>query len=197
MNVPESSVEQSMVSGMSKFVVVISGILGVIAGIFAIATPFFAGIAFTKILGVILVVGSIVHLVREIIARRGIGSFLLGLIVSILYFVAGVFLISNLLVGLYLITLTLGMVFTVIGLLKIAVSLDVSGKQGWGWILVNGIITLILGLWILAALPKSMLWALGIVVGVDLIFYGASLITGTFSIGRQEIPPSMRLAGEH
>ena len=178
-------------TGTSRWFSVFLGIVAVVAGIFAISAPFISGLVFSDVIGVILIIGALVHLISSIARHVSAWSVVLGVIVSILYALVGMFLLTYPLRGLFTVTVVLGALFVLVGLYRIATSLEASGIPGWGWAFTGGILTLILGIWILAALPASMIWALGIVVGVDLIFFGLALLFG-YTVGGAVTAAGMR-----
>lgn len=152
------------------------GILAVLAGIFAIAYPLAAGTAATSVLGIVIIVAAIAHLVHTISAPKGAWSVVAGLIVSALFAAAGLYLLARPVVGLFFLTVYLGVLYVVMGLFGLAQSLEAVGRPGWGWWLVGSLITLVLGVYVLARLPTTLFWFLGILIGVELIFFGVHLI---------------------
>ncbi len=153
------------------------GVLAVLAGIFAIVYPLAGGVAVTTIFGIVLIVAAIAHLIHTISARKGAWSVVAGLIVSVLFAAAGLYLLARPLVGLAFLTVYLGILYVVMGLVGLAQSLEAFGRPGWGWWLVGSIVTLVLGIFVLAELPRTFIWFLGVLVGAELIFFGVHLIT--------------------
>lgn len=168
-----------MVRPWDWWVLLVLGVLAILAGIVAIVYPFVSALMVTKILGVILIVGAVVHLVRAAMEGRGAWSIILGLVVSLLYVAAGVYLLTSPLRGLFMVTVVIGTLLVVTGLVELAMALEAIGRRGWGWTLVGSLLAIGLGIWILAELPWSMLWALGLVVGVNLLFTGLRLIAAS------------------
>ncbi len=153
------------------------GILAVLAGVFAIIYPIAGGLAVTTIFGVVLIVAAIAHLVHTISAHEGAWSVVGGLIVSVLFAAAGLFLLARPGVGLFFLTVFLGVLYVIVGLFGLAQSLEAIARPGWGYWLIGSIIALVLGVWVLAALPSTYPWFLGLLVGVQLVFFGVRLIT--------------------
>jgi uncharacterized membrane protein HdeD (DUF308 family) len=161
------------------------GILAVLAGILAIVYPLAGGVAVTTLFGIVLIVAAIAHLIHTISARQGAWSVVAGLIVSVLFAAAGLFLLARPVVGLVFLTVYLGVLYVLMGLVGLAQSLEAVGRPGWGWWLVGSIVTLVLGIWVLAEFPRTFVWFLGILVGAELIFFGVHLITlGAIAHGR-------------
>jgi uncharacterized membrane protein HdeD (DUF308 family) len=155
-------------------VALLIGILMVLLGTFALVCTYTATMLTVLYLGVVLLVASGVQLAEGILGR-GVGNFFLHLLVAVLYFVAGVLVITHpggAVVGL---TLVIAAVLFVEGVLRIVVSLA-ERFHGWGWVLLNGVIALVLGVLIWRQWPESSLWVIGLFVGIDLLFNGWSLI---------------------
>jgi uncharacterized membrane protein HdeD (DUF308 family) len=150
------------------------GIVLVLLGTFAIVYTYMAAVVAVLYLGAVLLVGSGVQLVEGILGR-GVGNFFLHLLVAVLYFIAGVFVFHHpgrTVAGL---TLVIAAVLFVEGVLRIVVALT-ERTHGWGWVLLNGVISLALGIMIWRQWPESSLWVIGIFVGIDMLFNGWSLI---------------------
>ena len=153
------------------------GIILVVLGAAAILLPPLAGLAVTIFLGWLFLVGGVVGLVATMSARHapGFGWALLSAIVALL---AGAVLLWNPLQGLLTLTYVLIAYFIVDGVLMIIFAIahrrELSGR--WEWLMLNGVIDLVLAALILMGLPGSSAWALGLLVGIDLVFGGCSLI---------------------
>ena len=158
-------------------VALLLGIVLALLGIFTITcatTTALVTLVTVYFLGAVLLVSSGVQLVEGILGR-GVGNFFLHLLVAVLYFVAGVLVISNPARTVVALTLVIAAVLFVEGVLRIVVSLA-ERFHGWGWVLLNGVISLALGAMIWRQWPESSLWVIGLFVGIDLLFNGWSLI---------------------
>jgi uncharacterized membrane protein HdeD (DUF308 family) len=151
------------------------GILMIVLGVFAIATPKPATLAVQFALGWILVVGGIAEGIHAFMAQ-GWRGFLLELFSAILYLVVGVLLLVNPVGGALALTIVLAVFLVVEGIFKILMALRVRDHRGWGWLLASGILSVILGLMIWAEWPASGLWVIGLLVGIQLLFTGWSLV---------------------
>jgi uncharacterized membrane protein HdeD (DUF308 family) len=80
------------------------------------------------------------------------------------------------LAGVITLTMFLAAYFVAAGILKAIHALQHRGTSGWGWALVSGLISIALGILIWSGFPGTALWALGVIIGIDLIFYGWALI---------------------
>jgi len=153
------------------------GIILVLLGMAAILLPPVAGLAVTIFVGWLFLIGGVVGVIVTLRARNmpGFGWSLLSAIVALL---AGGVLLWNPLQGLLTLTYVLIAYFIVDGVLMIAYAIahrrELSGR--WEWLMVNGVIDLVLAALILMGLPGSSAWALGLLVGIDLVFGGCSLI---------------------
>jgi uncharacterized membrane protein HdeD (DUF308 family) len=153
------------------------GIALVVLGILALLAPTVASIAATVFFGWILLLSGIVGLIATLRARAapGFGWSLLSALVGI---VAGVLLLGWPLSG----TLSLTAVLIAFLLLEGGVSIMYalehrSAPSGrWGWMLASGILDVILGLLLFVGLPGTALWALGLLVGLNMLFGGWALI---------------------
>jgi uncharacterized membrane protein HdeD (DUF308 family) len=148
-----------------------------VLGAAAIVVPPLAGIAATIILGWLFLIGGIAGLVSTFGARQAPG-FAWSLLSALVAVIAGGVLLWNPLAGLVTLTYVLIAYFIVDGILIIILAVThrraLSGR--WEWMLINGIIDLVLAAVIISGLPGSVVWALGLLVGIDLVFGGASLI---------------------
>jgi uncharacterized membrane protein HdeD (DUF308 family) len=158
-------------------VALLLGIVLVVLGMFSIAcTTTTAWVTFVTVyfLGVVLLVASGVQLAEGILGR-GVGNFFLHLLVAVLYFIAGLLVIEHPGRSVAGLTLLIAAVLIVEGILRIVVSLA-ERSHGWVWVLLNGVISLVLGVMIWRQWPESSLWVIGLFVGIDLLFNGWSLI---------------------
>jgi uncharacterized membrane protein HdeD (DUF308 family) len=152
-----------------KFLLI--GILLTILGIIAIGAAALTTFLSVIFLGTVLVIAGIFLLMDSFTFWRSKNGFLVHFLVSLLYFLAGVMLIANPIVGSVSITLLLGIVYVIAGIFRISFSSGVQSPH-WGWTWFNGIITLLIGLLILTSWPASSLFVIGLFVGIDLVFIG-------------------------
>ena len=155
----------------------IEGIVLVILGCLAVAVPPIASLAVEIVIGWIFLVSGLVGLFTTYM-MRGLPGFWWSLLSAILAILAGIVLLAWPLTGILSLTLVLIVFFVIEGVASIMYALDHrSGLTGrWGWMLASGIIDLILAAIIVAGLPGSAAWAIGIIVGVNMLLGGVSLI---------------------
>jgi len=153
----------------------ITGVVLMILGIAAIVSPAVAGVWVVYLVGALLVIGGLLHVwqgVRSEGATRKLSMMVMGVIVTI----AGLAILLNAEISLTVLTLILAVFFVVEGVGKMFTSLSYRPARGWPAVLLSGFISLALGGMIWYQWPFSGLWAVGILVGVDLLVSGAALV---------------------
>ncbi|MBD3296540.1 MAG: HdeD family acid-resistance protein [Candidatus Omnitrophica bacterium] len=151
------------------------GILLLILGVAAIVLPVVAAVAVEVLFGWILILSgivTIVHSFRALSTGRCILRFLIGLI----YLAIGTTFLVYPLTGVLTLSLFLAILFIVDGVFKTAVALQLRPLSGWGWMLASGIVALMLAGIIFSGFPGEVAWMLGLIVGINLIFSGWSMI---------------------
>jgi uncharacterized membrane protein HdeD (DUF308 family) len=155
----------------------IEGIVLVVLGLLAIIIPPLGTIGFTLVVGWLFLISGIVGLVTTFWVRHAPG-FWWSLLSAVLAVAAGIVLLANPFTGAFTLTLLLIVFFIIEGVLSIMYALEhkkeLSGK--WGWMLISGIIDLILAAIIWAGLPGTAAWALGLLVGINMLFGGSAMI---------------------
>ena len=153
------------------------GIVLVILGILAVLAPVVASLAATVFFGWILLLSGIMGLVTTFRARHAPG-FWWSLVSALLGIVAGGLLLVWPLQGTLSLTAVLIAFLLIEGGVSIMYALEhrtgLSGR--WGWMLASGILDLVLGVLLLLGLPGTALWALGLLLGLNLLFGGWALI---------------------
>jgi len=140
-------------------------------GILAMLVPSVSGLAVAILLGWLLVLGGAVHLAYSWHSRHG-GGFVLGVLLSIVYVVAGSYVLAHPLVGLKSLTIVVAACFFVGSILEIVLSFRLRPLHGSGWLLFDGVITFFLAILIWRTWPTSTLWLVGTLVGVNMLFSG-------------------------
>jgi uncharacterized membrane protein HdeD (DUF308 family) len=151
------------------------GVSLIILGVLAVGLPFLAAIAVNGIIAWLIVLAGVVHLTVAFHTREA-GSVIWRLLVGLAYILFGGYLIARPALGVVSLTLVLASLFLVEGVLNIALFFKVRSAQGSSWLLIDGIITLLLGLMIYAQWPSSSAWAIGTLVGVSMIISGVSRV---------------------
>ena len=158
-------------------------ILMIIAGFLAITLPLAAGIAMNIFVGWMLVFSGGMHFVYAWQARHNRG-FVWELLLGILYFVMGGYLLINPIRGLVTLTLALAFYLWMEGVLEFVLSFWLRSVPGAGWILFDAIVTVILAFLIWRTWPWSTEWAIGTLVGISMVFSGVSRLMLSLSARR-------------
>jgi uncharacterized membrane protein HdeD (DUF308 family) len=155
----------------------IEGIILVALGAAAVAVPQIATAAVTILLGWLFLISGIVGLFTTF-WMRGVPGFWWSLLSAVLALVVGVMLGAWPLQGAVSLTLVLIAFFFVEGVASIMFALEHRRELpgAWGWMFASGVVDLILGGVIVAGLPGAAQWALGLLVGINMLFGGAALI---------------------
>jgi len=153
------------------------GVVLMIVGVLAISSPYlteFTTFTVIFICGILLMFGGVVEIVNAFLARSWRGFFV-HLLLGILHGVVGLLLIEHPVLAAVAITLLLAAAFIVGGVIRI-ISALLDRFSGWGWVLFNGTISLLLGILIWRQWPDSADWVIGLFVGIDLLFDGWSWV---------------------
>ncbi len=164
-------VEAKKNSGLLIFL----GVLTVVFGVMAVGAPLIMGVAVSMFVGFLLLGSGIARIVHALKSRQW-GTGFWGTIIGLLGVAAGLLMIFRPLVGLMTLTLLLAIYFLVDGICEIIAAFKIKPDQGWGWVLFNGIIALLLGIMIWRQWPVSGAWAIGVLVGVHILITGWTMI---------------------
>jgi uncharacterized membrane protein HdeD (DUF308 family) len=150
---------------------IVLSVLIMIAGFVAIALPFIAGIAFTLIVGWLLIFTGVVHIVFAFSAgrtRMAIWQVLLGIV----YGFIGFYVLINPVAGLAGLTFAIAVYLLIEAVLELVLSFQLRPAAGSGWLLFDGIVTFILAAMIWSTWPSSAAWVVGVLVGISMLFSG-------------------------
>jgi uncharacterized membrane protein HdeD (DUF308 family) len=180
MNTPNvDQIQTAMATSLREhwWLFLVEGIVLVILGLAAIVIPPIATLAVELLFGWLFLISGIAGAITTFMMRQAPG-FWWSLVSAIVAVAAGVMLLLWPLTGVLTLTLLLITFFIIEGVVSIMFALEhkreLSGR--WGWMLASGIIDLILAAVILAGLPGTAGWALGLLVGINLVFGGTALI---------------------
>jgi uncharacterized membrane protein HdeD (DUF308 family) len=151
------------------------GILLIIVGFAAIVFPFLSTIAAKIMLGWLFLIGGIFMIIHAFSAQHWQGM-IWSLLIGILYLIVGGYLAFFPLTGLVTLALMLVILFAVEGIMEIIMAFRVRPHEGWGFMLLSGIAALAVAVLIALGLPGSATWALGLLVGINLLFSGWSYV---------------------
>ena len=153
-----------------------AGIISIVLGAIAIIIPPLASVTITLLVGILLLVGAVAY-VAEAISRGSTGHRIWSAILAVLYVVAGVWLIINPAEGTITLTWVLAIFFLVIGIFRILAGIQARGQvPNAGWTIVNGILAVLIAVLVIANLPSSAAWAIGLLVGIQLLFDGIMMV---------------------
>jgi uncharacterized membrane protein HdeD (DUF308 family) len=152
------------------------GVLTVIAGVLAIASPAIGGMSIAALIGFAMVFAGVARSVGAFYAGS-FGQGTLAFIGGMLTFAAGVILVARPGIGLASLTLLLGGFLLVDGISGAVLAFKVRPEKGWGWMLFSAAAGVVLGFLLLREWPLSGLWAIGTLVGINLLFAGFSIIS--------------------
>jgi uncharacterized membrane protein HdeD (DUF308 family) len=158
------------------------GVLAILTGCFAILVPAVASVGTAIFVGWVLIfVGA--FLVAGAFTAHSLGTVLLRLLWAVLTFLVGLWLVVEPHNGTLTLTLVLGIYFLIMGATRTAIAFAARGQPNAGLLGLSGIAGLLIGILVLAELPSSADWAIGLLVGIDLIFAGWTL-TSVALLGR-------------
>ncbi len=152
------------------------GVLLLVLGLIAIVVPAVATLALTIVFGWLFLISGIIGLITTFWMRHAPG-FWWSLASAALAVLAGGYLLAQPIAGALSLTVVLIAFFIIEGFSSVMFAIDhrreLSGQ--WGWMLVSGIVDLVLAVMLIAGLPSTAVWALGLLVGINMVFGGMAL----------------------
>ncbi|MBV9529628.1 MAG: HdeD family acid-resistance protein [Bradyrhizobium sp.] len=155
--------------------IVALGVVFVIAGFFALGSMMLATVAKVLVVGVMMIIAGVAEVINAFKIKSW-GKFLIWALLGVLYIIAGFITFQNPLLAAVVLTLLLGAFLIASGVLRIFLAFNMKRETPWVWVAVSGVITLLLGLVIVARWPVNSVYILGLFLGVDLIVAGVSYI---------------------
>ena len=157
--------------------IVALGVVFLIAGVVALGNVVVGTASAVMIVGIMMIMGGAAELIAAFGVKDWKRSLFWGLL-GVLYVAAGIIAILNPFAAATILTLMLGAALVVGGVLRIFLAFEMrSAGKPWGWVVFSGLITLLLGIMIIAQWPASSFFVLGIFLGIDLIFIGSAWIS--------------------
>jgi uncharacterized membrane protein HdeD (DUF308 family) len=163
--------------------IVALGFVYLIAGFIALGSVAMATAVSVFIVGVMMIIAGIAE-VFSAFQMKSWGKFLLWALLGVLYIFAGFVTFENPLLAAALLTLLLGVSLAASGIVRIFLAFSMKRETPWLLVLLSAVITLLLGLLILAHWPVSSLYILGLFLGIDLVMAGTGWIALGFSLRR-------------
>lgn len=154
---------------------IVLGVLFVVAGVFAIAEPFLAAVVLNTFIGWLLIFVGIVHIMAAFQGHTGT-SVAWKVLIGAAYIFFGGYLLFHPVIGVTSLTLLLAILFLVEGTFSAILWWKTRSADGSSWILLDAIVTILLGGMIYYHWPSSSIWAIGTLVGVSMIMSGTSRI---------------------
>jgi len=151
--------------------VIVWGVLLIVAGVLAILSPPIAALAADLLLGWLFVFAGMVQIVYAF-QQRGQDGFGLKVLSGLLALVLGIFLLIRPIAGIASIALLIGAFMLASGVSSVMLAFKLKPKAGWGWVLFDGILSIVIALLIAMGWPQSSIGFVGILVGVVMIYGG-------------------------
>jgi len=159
-------------------------IILIILGVLALLAPMYASAFFVAMMGWFALISGVVMVVQSFMSKP-VRGFWLNLIVVLLYIISGIYILLNLAAAVAILTLTFGVLFVTEGIFGIIMGITQKAGLRLSWLVVlNGIVTLILGILVLNSWPSSALWLIGLYVGISVLFNGIALLFSVLDIRR-------------
>jgi uncharacterized membrane protein HdeD (DUF308 family) len=151
------------------------GILNILLGTLAIVMPWVATLAIQILLGWILIIGGALYVIHSFFTGQW-GKFFLQFLIGLLYLGVGYIFLADPLKGLFTLTFLLIAYLIAEGVFRIIWALQIKPLPTWGWSLFGGIVTLLLAALIWKGWPSTAVWAIGLLVGINILFNGWAMV---------------------
>jgi uncharacterized membrane protein HdeD (DUF308 family) len=162
---------------------IVLSVLMITAGLLAVGVPAIAGVAVTAVVGWLLIFSGLLHLAFAWRAGRT-GGVLWEILLGVVYGGIGFYLLARPVIGLESLTLAIAIYLLIEGVLEFVLSFQLRPAPGSGWLLVDGIITLVLAAMIWSTWPSSAAWVVGTLVGIGMFFSGITRLMLSLAVRR-------------
>jgi uncharacterized membrane protein HdeD (DUF308 family) len=169
--------------------------LSIVAGLFALALPWEASFGVVLVIGWLLIFSSAFQLIHAF-QSKGIGNVLWKLLIALLYLGVGAYFITHPVLGIATLTLGMAIFFFAEGVADLITYVKERKSPGSGWILLDGIVTLILGLLIWRRWPSSAWWVIGTLLGISMLMTGTTRLMITLAARRFRAISAAELADQ-
>jgi uncharacterized membrane protein HdeD (DUF308 family) len=148
-------------------------VLMIIAGIIAMIEPGLAGVVITYVIGWTAIFNGFAQIVFAFRTHGGL-HIALEVILGIIYIIAGIFILMHPVGGLLGLTLFLASFLLVYGIFALVLAFRMRPRRGWGWVLFDGLITILLGVLIWIHWPLNSEWVVGTLFGISIFISGVT-----------------------
>ena len=156
--------------------VIALGVVYLVTGFVALGSITTATAVTVFVVGIMMLIAGIAEVINAFQVKTW-GGFFAWLLLGLLYIVAGFVTFENPVLAAVALTLLLGVALIASGIMRIALAIGMRGDSSWMWIAASGVLTLLLGVIILARWPVSGVFVLGLLLGIDLVVAGIGWIT--------------------
>lgn len=168
---------------------IFEGILFLLLGFAAIALPGVMTLSLEFIVGILFIISGLAQAWRSFQAQ-GLKGFFLSWLSAILYLVTGILFLVYPLSGVLTLTLILATLFLVDGIFQIYQAFNYKRYAYWGWRLLSGLMSLLLALIIFLGLPGTAIWTVGLLVGINMVFFGVAQLAIAWHLSNPNTPDS-------
>lgn len=165
----------------SRGLILAAGILAILAGLIAIIVPALASVGTAIFIGWVLI-GTSGFILIDAFSRHGFARIAFRVLLAVATFIAGIYLVVAPLQGTYTLTVVLVIWFVATGLTQTMIGIAEWKMPGAGLMVLSGVVSFVLGLLIANELPEAAAWAIGLLVGIQLLFYGMGAIGTWFAL---------------
>lgn len=151
------------------------GIALIIGGFVLIAAPLASSIAVTLLIAAVMFIGGAIQIFQAFRTKEWTG-FLWSLIIGVIAMIGGIIIYANPLAGTFALALVIAAVFIAQGISQLILAFKVKPAEGWIWVAIAGVVSVIAGIMIWFEFPFSAGWALGLIAGISVLFNGWSYV---------------------
>lgn len=155
--------------------IMVEGVLFITLGVIALVLPVAFSIAVEMVVGWLFLIGGGIQLYRSIQSNQAPGFWMM-VVSALLAMLLGVLMIFHPLQGLVVITVIIGIYFIAEGIVKSIFALQIQRFASWGWVLLSGVCSIIIGVIVFAGWPSTAMWFVGTLMGVYLIINGVAFM---------------------
>jgi uncharacterized membrane protein HdeD (DUF308 family) len=163
--------------------IVALGVVYIIAGFIALGSVVMATVASVIVVGAMMIVAGVTEVIGAF-QMKSWGKFLIWALLGVLYIIAGFLTFENPVFAAVLLTLFLGVSLIASGAVRLFLAFSMKRESPWVWVALSAVITLLLGLLIVARWPVNSVYILGLFLGIDLIMAGSGWLGVGFSLRR-------------